>query len=393
VHDIKHDTEELKNVLIYESSSFGGCYEYATKIFPAFKKESKVNSCALLLPVNSNIKEEGVRPVLIRDQISSKNKILLKLHFLYRNILNPFILLFILLKEKKRTFVVFNDFEQISAPLWVPCFKLFFRNKHSFSVILHDPDRDEYPPSKSYSVFCMKKIMSLMTFAFYHGFLPDKIYYKSNQKTKYISIPHGIYELPNHDIQLLEKLLSLKSPGTYVMGILGNIRDEKNYRLSIQALPFLPEAMLLIAGAPSHSGVNIKEYKKLSQELGVKDRIIWVEKFLTENEMASVILFTDIVLLNYSVSFTSQSGILNLIAPYKKKIIVSKGRSSLSITAEKFYLGYLVEPNNLQSFITGIIQLKSEPESSKEHWDKYIEYASWNNMVTETINAFKEQHR
>jgi glycosyltransferase involved in cell wall biosynthesis len=381
-----------KQIIIYESSSFGGCYEYAKKIFPAIKAYQEVSSCSLLLPKNSPFHIEGSRSILIKDQISSESKLLRKLHFLYRNFINPFILFFILLRKKERSFVILNDFEQISAPIWVPFFKLFL-GRHRFAVILHDPDRDAYPPSRSFSSFCMKRLMSLMDFAFYHGFLPDKPYYKSNPRTIYKNIPHGIYELPEPEPDLLKKILSLKKPGDYVLSILGNIRDEKNYRTAIQALPSLAGARLLIAGSPSHSGVDIEEYKILAQKLKVEDRVIWIEKFLSESEMAAAIQATDIVLLNYSTSFTSQSGILNLIAPFRKKMIVSKGSSSLSITAEKFYLGYLVEADNLQALITGIIKLRSDLENNDSQWDKYLEYASWNNMAAETLKAFEEHKK
>jgi glycosyltransferase involved in cell wall biosynthesis len=380
-------------ILIYESSSFGGCYEYAREIFHTYKAHKEVSSCTLLLPGNSPIREDGIKTVLFKDQALPQNKLYRKLHFLFRNTFNPFILFFLLLKRKESTTVIFNDFEQISAPLWVPFFKLFLSHKHLFAVILHDPDRDAYPPSTSFSVFCMKRLMSLMDFAFYHGFLPDKpYYYKSNSTTVYIEIPHGIYKLPLANKELSQKLLSLKKPGFYFLSIIGNIREEKNYQLSIQTLPSLPEAVLVIAGSPSHSAVNIQEYKDLSKKLNVEDRIIWIEKFLTEDEIAAVIQATDIILLNYAKSFSSQSGILNLIAPYQKRTIISKGNSSLSITAEKFYLGYMVEPDNSQSLIEGVEELISS-ENNIEPWKEYIKHASWGNMVSQTLKVFKEHKK
>jgi glycosyltransferase involved in cell wall biosynthesis len=378
-------------ILIYESSSFGGCYEYAQQIFPEFQNHAQVKECTLLLPKNSNLKKDGIRCVLIRDRISSESKVLKKIHFLYRNLVNPLILFFILLKIKNNTHVILNDFEQISAPIWAPLFKLFLSKKHTFTVVLHDADRDEYPPSKVFSVYCMKKLMSAMDFGFYHGFLPDKPYYKYNPETVYVNVPHGIFKLPEPDLSLLEQLQSGRKNGSYFLSILGNIRDQKNYRLTIQALPSLPQAVLIVAGAPSHSGVDVKEYKEIARNLKVDNRIIWIEKFLSESEMNAVIAFSDIILLNYAKNFSSQSGIFNMIAPFKKPMIISKGSSSLSLTAQKFHLGHMIEPDHLESLIFGIQKLINEPLINIANWDAYLKYASWKNLTEITLKAFKDK--
>jgi glycosyltransferase involved in cell wall biosynthesis len=237
----------------------------------------------------------------------------------------------------------------------------------------------------------MKKMMSIMDFGFYHGFLPDKSYYQCNPDTKYLDIPHGIYALPKADNNLLKNLESKRTKDTCFLSILGNIRDEKNYALAIQSLPSLPGAKLIIAGAPSHSGVSINEYKELAKKLKVADRIIWIEKFLTEAELATVIAFSDIILLYYAKTFSSQSGIFNMIAPFAKPMIISKGESSLSKTAQKFNLGYLIEPDHLESLIFGIQKLVNEPEKNHTNWDAYVNYASWKNLTEISLTAFKEK--
>jgi glycosyltransferase involved in cell wall biosynthesis len=378
-------------ILIYEPSSFGGCFEYSKEILAAYQNHPEVEDCTLVIPKNACIKNLGAKSVLITDKLRFNSRILRKLHFLYRNFINPFILFFLLLKKKDKTVVLFNDFEQISAPLWAGMFRLFFSGKHIFAVILHDPDRDGYPPSKALSTFCMRRMMSLMDFAFYHGYLPDKPYYTSNPNTRYIDIPHGIYELPDADPVLSEKLSKMKTDGAYFLSILGNIRDQKNYSLTISTLPFLPKAFLIIAGAPSHSGVDVERYKETAKKLGVENRVIWIEKFLSEHEIASVIDCSDTIMLNYAKDFTSQSGIFNLIAPFKKQMIISKGKSSLCYTAEKFQLGTLVEPDDHNSLIFSI---KTHIEDRKQHnvnWDAYLGYASWKNLVDLTLTAFNKK--
>ena len=282
--------------------------------------------------------------------------------------------------------IILNDFEQLSAFIWVPLYKIFLR-KHRFAVVLHDPDRDAYPPSKKFSEASMRIMMSLMCLALYHEHLPLKSYYQPNGKTQYIKVPHGYYPKKNVDEVLFKELLSAKGDFKYV-GIIGNIRSEKNYALAIQALIRLKDAKLVIAGSPANSSVDIKALGDFAKQSGVHERVIWVIKYLSENEMAAVIESVDVVLLNYKQSFTSQSGILNLIAPYKKKIVASHTESSLTRVMERFKLGFLVNPDDLDDLVDQLSEMLSRDSSG--NWDNYLKYASWENHVNIVINNLKD---
>lgn len=372
-----------KHVVIYESSSFGGCYEYALQLFNAFK-QTEIRT-TLILPSNSLDIPEGASNFLLADKSASTSNFLSKVYFLIRQLVNPLLLFFYLIR-KKDCQVIFNDFEQLTTPIWIPLFKIFLSRKHTFSIILHDPDRDNYPPSKAFSNYCMKLLMGLMDVAFYHGYLPSKPYYRRSI-TKYVEIPHGIYPLPKPDLKVKKAILDRKISGHKYLSILGNIREEKNYALAIRALPSLPECLLIIAGAPANSRVNTDWYKNLADELGVSQRIIWHERYLSEKEMASVIDVSDIILLNYSNSFASQSGIINMIAPFKKNILVSKTTSSLTLIVEKFQLGDLIEPDNLEALINGIKNSILENSQNIPRWDLYLQHSSWASSVLIMVNS------
>ena len=78
------------------------------------------------------------------------------------------------------------------------------------------------------SIMSMKSIMSLIDIAFYHGYLPEKAYYKGNFLK--VNVPHGIYDNVEIDLALLSHIREL-SKGYSLLGILGNIRQEKNYEI------------------------------------------------------------------------------------------------------------------------------------------------------------------
>lgn len=371
-------------VVIYESSSFGGCYDYSLQLLKWYALDPDVSNCVLLLPKTVGAKGNGIDTILIGDKVRVKNKFLRKMHFLYRNLINPFILFFFLLFQKK-SLVILNDFEQLTAPVYAPFFS-FFLKKHTFAVFLHDPDRDNYPPSPEISSFCMKKLMSFAELGLYHDYLPAKNYYK-NSHTSYIAVPHGIYPATEPDSALYEKIKAWKKE-RFLFSILGNIRPEKNYKLAIQSLTKVSGSCLLIAGNPSNSSVDTANLKQLAEEIGIADRVLWIEKFLSDEEMAATIQVADCILLYYASSFTSQSGILNLIAPWGKRIIVSDLQSSLTACCRKFNLGKIAEPDNLDLLSNAMMEVKNS--DSVTEWEPYVAYASWEKQVNLVLDHYKK---
>jgi glycosyltransferase involved in cell wall biosynthesis len=236
----------------------------------------------------------------------------------------------------------------------------------------------------------MKTMMGLMDVAVFHDFLPDKIYYRNLPECTFLDLPHGFYPMPEPDPELLTELLKLESPGRIILTIPGNIREEKNYDLAIEALSRLPEHILIIAGSASNARVDIQQYKNLATRLGVSDRVIWIEKFLTEAELSAVIEICDVVVLNYAVSFTSQSGILNVVAPFRKELIVSDGPSSLASVLKKFKVGELVEPGSVDSLVEGLERLSAEEAEVRNNWEDYLSYASWENHVIKAMDCYSK---
>jgi glycosyltransferase involved in cell wall biosynthesis len=377
-------------IIIYNSSSFGGCFDYGKALLSAYQKHPEVKLASWWVPKNAEIEiDDSVRALFLSDKPHSKSRILKQWHFLLRTLLNPLLLLQRLAAQPSSV-VIFNDFEQLSAGLWVPLFRWVLGKKHRFVIVLHDPDRDAYPPSLRFTNWSMKTMMGLMDVAVFHDFLPDKIYYHNLPECTFLDLPHGFYAMPEPDPDLLTELMKLESPERTILTIPGNIREEKNYDLAIEAISKLPQHILIIAGSASNARVDIQQYKNLSGKLGVADRVIWIEKFLTEAELSAVIDVCDVVVLNYAVSFTSQSGILNVVAPFRKELIVSDGPSSLASVLKKFKVGELVEPGSVDSLVEGLKRLSTEGAEVRNNWEEYLAYASWENHVSKAIDCYSK---
>ncbi|WP_291275032.1 glycosyltransferase [Flavobacterium sp.] len=378
------------NVVILNTNSFGGNYEYSRCIAKAYSDNEHITDCKVLIPANATQQENACyKKILISDLPRYKNKLFRKFYFLFRSIINPFIV-FSFLRKAPPSLVIVNDYEQISSMLWVPFFYLL-KPKHTFVVLLHDPDRDAYLPVRFLSELTMKAVMSIMDMALYHEILPDKTYYK--KEIPKINIPHGLYEHPEYDQALLNSLVSQKGERK-MMGIIGNIRDEKNYSFIIDCLPDLPHVVLLIAGKPSSSSVVIETYKEQIKKLNVLHQVIWIEKHLSDDEMQAIIKACDLVLLYYKHSFTSQSGLLNLIAPHKKRFIVSDSKSALTNVVRKFALAEII-PVNKKEFIDSVSRALYADVSTDqlEAWEHYLEYASWHNHVRIVVEHVHELHK
>lgn len=371
-------------ITIYESSSFGGCYDYSLQLLQAYANQVEVESVKLLLPTQAKASASGIRKKLLPDELATHSVFLKKLWFIFRTFYNPLILFFHLLFQKK-SYVLLNDFEQLSAWLWAPMFRIFLR-KHTFAVFLHDPDRDAYPPSQKVSAWLMRCMMQTMHLAFYHEILPQKTYYNSNNRTRYIAVPHGIYPAPKPD-STMQTLLKSEIKERYCFAQVGNIRHEKSTDLAIRALANHPDAHLIIAGKAASSSVDVDQYKSLAKECKVHNRITWINRFLTEAELSAVISSTDAILLYYRSTFASQSAILNLIAPFRKTLIVSETPSALTNTVRTFSNGILAKADKAEE-LSQAMHLAQKQDAKPNQWDAFLQYASWQRNAEIAVQAF-----
>ena len=378
------------NVVIYTTSAQGGCYDYARQLHQAYSGHTLVDRCVSLFPENADIPaRRDFKKMLLPDRTDSPLAWDKKRLFIQRSLRNP-IKLLNYLRDKPPSLVIFNDWEQITAPLWAPLFRSRFGSKHLYAIILHDPDRDAYPPNLRTSQYCMGSMMRLMDFALYHDFLPTKPYYAPNGRTQYLNVPHGLYPGAEPDAAMLSFMAEELQPSLTYAAILGNIREEKNYELAIRALQQFPQLGLVVAGKASTRHISVAGYKALAEDLGVSSQIIWIEKFLTEGEMAAVIQSVNWLLLYYASTFTSQSGVLNTAAPMRKPIIASDGSSSLAATLRRFPIGLLAKPDSLPDLCKVLARALDGFGPDAADWANYLEYASWDSQIDTVLAAAKQ---
>lgn len=376
----------LMKVIIYHPNSFGGTYEHAQYLYQEYAKQLGSGNCQVLFPTIAKAGGPDFKKYLLTDKPNYRLRLANQLHFLWRTFANP-VLLWWYIRRMKDAVVVFNEFDQFSMWLWGPLFRLT-QGKRTYAVILHDPDRDAYAGNATRSGWLMRQVMRIMDIAFYHEVLPDKPYYRHLPKTRFVNVMLGLMPVHQSD-ESLSGSLNLQTDGFQVMSILGNIRLEKNYHLAIEALVKFPTMKLVIGGRPASSAVSIDELKAHADELGVADRVIWIVRFLSDEELASIIRASDVSCLNYSATFKSQSGVMTLVAPYRKPMIVSDGESALAAVVKKYQLGVWVKPDDLGDFCDGLHRLL-EGNLPPAKWDEFEAFANWESNVRLSLTAFEE---
>lgn len=376
-------------IIIYNPSSLGGNYDYSTRLYKAYKAYSDFEGVMLVLPKSAPLVDDSVN-FLMRDTFRSSYRVTSRLHFLIKSIINPLLFYFFLRKNSKKTdapsWILFNDYEQATVFLWWPFF-FALKRRFKFAVMLHDPDRDAYFSSKFLSNVTMRAVMSLMDVAFYHEYLPKRDYYDP-KKVQFVSVPHGVYgsEVGSDADKVLQGALTDFKKQSRLLGALGNIRAEKNYPMVISAVQQLPNVRLVIAGSAANSSINVESLTNEVKQRNLQDRVLIINKYLTQEELNAVANACDGFVLYYSATFKSQSGVLNMVAQQRKPLLVSNIDSALSQLTEKFNLGLLIEPDSLSALEQAIIRF-GDMTNYDGDWDGYMQYASWQRHVSIAIQT------
>lgn len=135
---------------------------------------------------------------------------------------------------------------------------------------------------------------------------------------KIVIIPHGIPDLPFSSSELWKNLLDAE--GKFIIGSFGLLGPNKGYEHLIKALPAVikkhPEAVGLIAGE-THPKVKEKYGEKyreslveLTKKLGIKDRVFFLNRYFSLQELTSIIQAMDIFIAPYTNPQQISSGAL-----------------------------------------------------------------------------------
>lgn len=273
-------------------------------------------------------------------------------------------------------YVLLGSYVEYFAPIWSGSLKKLAKKGVIFGAIVHDPVRDFVVGPHWWHRWSIACGYSFLKEAFVHEAVELDTVRPMPQLCTNV-IPHGTYIFSEPNLSREAARIHFRLPlDAKVMLAFGYIRDNKNLDLVIQAMANFPNFYLIIAGKEQSSHQKpVAFYQRLASELGVAERCRWHIQLIPDREIGNFFVATDIVLLTYSKTFHSASGVLNISAHYRKPCIASAGNSSLNSVIQRYKLGIWVDPDDKDSIVKGIRRWLEN--SCHPDWQRYFDENSW----------------
>ena len=373
-------------ILYFLPSVSGGLFEYARYQADALQLTGVKVFC-LVAPAVLNASMVGVEMIhCLCDPLKSDGGLIWRKIKMLGGILWNFFALAWQIIQLNPDLVLLDSYCEYLAPIWVwPHWILARIFGVRYAANLHDPVRNYVVGPLWWHRWSVKIGYWFLDFILVHNALPETSLVP--KRIRVIQVPHGLLEIKGLSVNASEirQRWGVK-PGQKVFLSFGYVRDGKNLDLSIRALVDVPDAFLVVAGSVASSkDKDFDDYRELSARLGVLERCHFVEGFVVENELKQYFEGADFVLLTYSSTFHSQSGVLNIAAKARKPVLASAAPGPLIEAVKKFQLGFVVEPDSFSSITIGMQELIEVPMTSR--WEDYEEAASWSLNAQRIIQA------
>lgn len=284
--------------------------------------------------------------------------------------------------------VLLGSYSEYLAPLWANSLNRLAQQGITFGAIVHDPVRDFVVGPMWWHRWSIAKGYSFLREAFVHDAI-DLDTVRPMHQLRTTVIPHGPYQFPEPSLSREEMRSRLNLPAeAKVMLAFGHLRPNKNLDLVIRAMAEVPEVYLVVAGKETSSSQPlVPGYQALAEEMGVGNRIRWQVGFIPDKEVAHFFIASDLILLTYSRSFRSASGVLNTAVQYGKPCLASGGEGCLASAIQDYNLGIWIVPDSSDEIIAGLKQWLTQHLGSC--WDAYLQHHSWTRNADLTLKALQ----
>jgi glycosyltransferase involved in cell wall biosynthesis len=220
----------------------------------------------------------------------------------------------------------------------------------------------------------------------------DLIDFSSADPRRVHIVPHGLYDYgaPTAGRDELRRRYALPENKQIAL-FFGMLRDDKNLDLFLRALvPHRDLVHVFVAGSGQggrHRAVDF--YRNLARELGIETAVTFREGYVPETEVPDLFEAADWVALPYSRNFTSQSGVLNVAARYRRPVLLSKS-PTFEETLRACDVGCLVEPDDEPSLARGIQEIQARIAAHHRHqFEEYDLLFGWGENANRTVDVYR----
>jgi glycosyltransferase involved in cell wall biosynthesis len=210
-------------------------------------------------------------------------------------------------------------------------------------------------------------------------------------------IPHGIPNLPFEQPDIYKERFSCQ--GKSVLLTFGLLSPNKGFESVIQAMPRIlasqSNAVYVIAGA-THPHIRAREgdryrfeLQALAKKLGVEQQVLFVNRFVTHEEMASLVGSADVYITPYCHEAQAVSGTLAYAMGAGKAIISTPYWHAAEVLDHG--RGVLVPFENSAAIATAAIALLADDEARQAMRERAYLYARpmiWKRVAQSYMAAF-----
>ena len=227
-----------------------------------------------------------------------------------------------------------------------------------------------------------------------------EIYYVPREKI--VMIPHGAPDLPFVETEYFQKELGLV--GRFVLLSFGLLNPGKGIELVLEALPEVvrnhPDLLYIILGkthpeVAKHHGERYREgLQKLIHENNLENNVLFVDKFVTNEELYSYISASDVYVTPYRSQEQITSGTLAYAVALGKVVVSTPYWYAQEMLAEN--RGYLVPFNNPKAMAGTLNEIMSHREDmQKTRWAAYAYGRSmiWSRVAELYHDLFQEVYK
>jgi glycosyltransferase involved in cell wall biosynthesis len=367
--------KSLPEILIYSPSVGGGIAEYTLNQAKALERAGARVTC-LVSPSFLAGRQTGLRLIicLADPVVPDGSRVFRKARMAWRLIANQLKLAWQNWRHRP-DLVLFDSYVEYLSPFWAwPHWLLAGIFGIRYAANLHDPVRNYVIGPGWWHKWSVRLAYLPLDFVLVHDRLQEPSPVPPHVRV--VQVPHGLYTFGNLSISVQEIRRQWGVKEEKIFLAFGYVRDGKNLDLAVRALVHVPNAFLVMAGSvASGKDKPFAYYRELAEKMGVLHRCHFEEGFVADEDLGRYFSGADFVLLTYSSTFHSQSGVLNIAARARKPMLASASPGPLVESVRKFQLGVVVEPDSPAAVVSGMQHLLANPASPQ--WDDYEKSASW----------------
>lgn len=372
-------------ILIFSPSAEGGIAEHTYYQAEALHKAGARILCLVSPSFLSGRKTNFPKVCCLPDPVEGPSGLIKKLRMVWRIVSSRYMLAWMIIRHHP-DLVLLDSYVEYLAPLWIDPHIILSRIfRFRYAANLHDPVRSYVIGPKWWHRLSVWLAYQPLDIVLVHHRLADCSVVP--KRVRVIVAPHGLYELNLTDSdseRVREKWGILRDQKVFLS--FGYVRDGKNLDLAIRALQEVPEAVLVVAGSvASTKDKPFEFYRDLARKCGVSDRCRFFEGFVEESDTGSYFSGSDFILLTYSSSFHSQSGVLNLAVAARKPVLASASPSPMMDVVAKYHLGITVMTDSMDAITDGMKKILNEPPQAE--WEEYEKAASWDENARIVLEA------